>query len=96
MKILRANSISFGWENCLNQHFEIPNSLEYGWEICHGKLEPNWSDGPALPSFEINQGQNNLESLSDLNQDRDTTTLDSDEETDGLYISDENNDYKYC
>ena len=93
MKILRANYISYGWENCLNQHFEIPNPLEYGWKICDGKLEPNWFEGPALPSFEeINQEQNNLDSLPDLNQDRDTSTLDLDKETDGLYISDENDD----
>ena len=91
MKILRANYISFGWENCLNQHFEITNSLEYRWKICDGKLKPNWFEGPALASFEeINQEQNNLDSLPDLNQDRDTSTLDSDKETDGLYISDEN------
>ena len=38
MKILRANYISYGWENCLNQHFEIPNPLEYGWKICDRKL----------------------------------------------------------
>ena len=93
MKILRANCISYGWENCLNQHFEIPNPLKYGWKICDGKLEPNWFKSPALPSYEeINQEQNNLDSLPDLNQDRDTSTLDSDEETDGLYISDENDD----
>ena len=56
MKILRANYISYGWENCLNQHFEIPNPLEYGWKICDRKLEPNLFEGPALPSFEeINQ-----------------------------------------
>ena len=30
MKILRANYILYGWGNCLNQHFAIPNSLEYG------------------------------------------------------------------
>ena len=93
MKILRANYISYGWENCLNQQFEIQNPLEYGWKICDGKLEPNCFEGPALPSFEeINQEQNNLDGLPDLKQDRDTSTLDSDEETDGLYISDENDD----
>ena len=90
MKILRANCISYCWENCLNQHFEIPNPLEYGWKICDGKLEPNSFEGPALPSFEeINQEQNNLDSLPDLNQDRDTSTLNSDKKIDGLYISDE-------
>ena len=73
--------------------FEIPNLLEYGWKICDGKLEPNWFKDPALASFEeIKQGQNNLVSLPDLNQDRDTSTLDSDEEADGLYISDESDD----
>lgn len=41
MKILRANYILYGWWNCLNQHFEIPNPLEYGWKICDRKLEPN-------------------------------------------------------
>ena len=93
MKILRANYISYGWENCLNQHFEIPNPLEYGWKICDGKLVPNWSIGPTHPSFEeINQEQNNLDSFPDLKQDRDTSTLDLDEEIDGLYISDENDD----
>ena len=93
MKILKANYISYGWENCLNQHFEIPNPLEYGWKICDGKLPPNWSEGPALPSFEeISQEQNIPESLPDLNRDRDTSTLDSDEKSDGLYISDENDD----
>ena len=91
MKILRANYTSYGWENCLNQHFEAPNLLEYGWIIYDAKLEPSWFKGPALPCFEeINQEQNNLDSLPDLNQDRDTSTLDSVEETDGLYISDEN------
>ena len=56
MKILRANYISYGWENCLNQHFEILNPLEYEWKICDGKLEPNWFEGPALPFFEeLNQ-----------------------------------------
>ena len=95
MKILRANYISNGWENCFNQHFEIPNPLQYGWKICDRKLEPNWFEGPGLPSFEeINQEQNNLGSLPDLNQDRKTSTLESDEETDSLYISDENNDWK--
>ena len=75
MKILRANYISYCWENCLNQHFEIPNPLVYGWKICDGKLEPSWFEGPALPSFEqITQEQNNLDSLSDLNQDRDPST----------------------
>ena len=72
-----------------------PDEMEnmYGWKICDGKLEPNWFEGPAVPSFEeINQEQNILDSLPDLNQARDTSTLDSDEETDGLYISDENND----
>ena len=84
MKILRANYISYGWKNCLNQHFEIPNPLEHRWKICDGKLEPNWFKGLARPSFEeINQEQNNLDSLSYLNQDRDTSTLESDEETDG-------------
>ena len=29
MKILSANYISYDWEKCLNQHFEIPNPLEY-------------------------------------------------------------------
>ena len=78
VKILRANYISYGWENCLNQHFEIPYPLEYGWKICSGKLEPNWFQDPALPFFEeINQEQNNLDSLPDLNQDRDTSTTTS-------------------
>ena len=45
IKILRANFISYGWENCLNQHFEIPNPLEYGWTIWDRKLEPNWLEG---------------------------------------------------
>ena len=76
MEILRTNYSSYGSENCLNQHFEIPNMLEYGWQICDGKLEANWFKGPALPSFgEISQEQNNLDSLPDLNQDRDTSTL---------------------
>ena len=93
MKILRANYISHDWKNCLNQHFQISNLLEYGWKICDVKLEPNWLEGPALPFFEkINQEQNNLSSLPDLNQDKDTSTLDWDEETDSLYISDENDD----
>ena len=90
MKILRANYISCGQENCLNQHFEILKPLEYGWKICHRKLEPNWFEGPAFPSLEISQEQNNLDSLPDLNQDRDTSTLNSDKETHGLYIYDEN------
>ena len=69
MKIVRANYISYALENCLNQHFEIPNPYEYGWKICDGKLKPNWFEGPVLPSFEeINQEQNNLNSLSDRNQ----------------------------
>ena len=93
MKILRNNYISYGWENCLNQHFEIPNPLEYGQKICDGKLDRSWFKGPALSSFaETNQEQHNLGSLSDLTQDKDTSTLDSDEETDSLYISDENDD----
>ena len=93
MKMLRANYISYGWEKCLNQHFEIPNPLEYGWKICDVKLEPNWFEDPALPSFEeINQKQNNLDRVPDLNQDRNKSTLDLDEETNGLYISDENDD----
>ena len=97
MKILRdrANYISQGWENYLNQHFEIPNPLEYRWKICDGKQmeKLNWFKDPALPSLEeINQEQNNLDSLPDLNQDRDNSTLESDEETDDLYISDENDD----
>ena len=92
MKILRAN-YNYGWENCLNQHFEIPNLLEYGWKMHDGKIEPNRFEGPALPAFEeINQEQNHLESLPDQNKDRDTSTLDSDEETDGLYISDKKDD----
>ena len=48
MKILKANYISYGWEICLNQHFEIPNPLEYSWKICDGKLEPNWSSSSFL------------------------------------------------
>ena len=53
----------------------------------------NWFKDPALPSLEeINQEQNNLDSLPDLNQDRDNSTLESDEETDDLHISDENDD----
>ena len=81
MKILRANSVPYGWENCFNHHFEIPNPLEY------------WFEDPALPSFEeINQEQNTLDSLPDLKEDRDTSFLDWDDETDSLHISDENDD----
>ena len=76
MEILRTNYISYGWENCLNQHFEIPNLLEYGRQICDGKLEQNWFKGQAFPSSEeISQEQNNSDTLPDLNQDRDTITL---------------------
>ena len=93
MKISRANYISYIWENYLNQHFEIPNPLEYGWKICDGKLEPNCFEGPSIPFFEkINQEQDNLDSLPNLSQHRDTSTLHSDEETNGLYISDDNDD----
>ena len=30
MKTLRANFVSYGWTNCVNQHFEILNPADYG------------------------------------------------------------------
>ena len=51
---------------------------------------------PDLPSFEeITQEQNILNSLPDVNQDTDISTLDSDDETYDLYVYDENDDSKY-
>lgn len=65
-------------------------------EIMRTEIRAKLVEVPDLPSFEeITQEQNILISLPDLNQDTDTSTLDSDDETYGLYVYDENDDSKY-
>ena len=65
-------------------------------EIMRREIRVKLVEVPDLPSFEeITQEQNILNSLPDLNQDTDTSTLDSDDETYGLYVYDENDDSKY-
>ena len=65
-------------------------------EIMRRAIRAKLVEVPDLPSFEeITQEQNILNSLPDLNQDTDTSTLDSDDETYGLYVYDENDDSKY-
>ena len=65
-------------------------------EIMRREIRAKLIEVPDLPSFEeITQEQNILNSLPDLNQDTDTSTLDSDDETYGLYVYDENDDSKY-
>ena len=90
MKILRANYVSYSWENCLNHHFEAPNPLEYGWKESEGKLEPFWFEGHALPSLgEVNQEQDCLDTLPEFNESSDSSSSDSDDENEGLYLSNE-------
>ena len=60
------------------------------------EITPKLAEVPDLPSFEeITQEQNILNSLPDVNQDTDISTLDSDDETYDLYVYDENDDSKY-
>ena len=54
MKILRANFVSCGEANSVNQEFEILNLVDCGWKISEGKLDPNWCEGSALSSTEDN------------------------------------------
>ena len=65
-------------------------------EIMRREIRVKLVEVPDLPSFEeITQEQNILNSLPDVNQDTDISTLDSDDETYGLYVYDENDDSKY-
>lgn len=65
-------------------------------EIMRREIRVKLVEVPDLPSFEeITQEQNILNSLSDVNQDTDISTLDSDDETYDLYVYDENDDSKY-
>ena len=41
MKILRANFVSCGEANSVNQEFEILNLVDCGWKISEGTLDPN-------------------------------------------------------
>ena len=83
-----TEKVLFG-KNEKNCYIKRPDQIR---QVCP-LMYSEHKEGPALPSFEeINQEQNNFDSLSDLNQERDTSALESDEESDGLYISDENDD----
>ena len=65
-------------------------------EIMRREIRVKLVEVPDLPSFEeITQEQNILNSLPDVNQDTDISTLDSDDETCDLYVYDENDDSKY-
>ena len=65
-------------------------------EIIRREIRVKLVEVPDLPSFEeITQEQNILNSLPDVNQDTDISTLDSDDETYDLYVYDENDDSKY-
>ena len=65
-------------------------------EIMRREIRVKLVEVPDLPSFEeITQEQNILNSLPDVNQDTDISTLDSDDETYDLYVFDENDDSKY-
>lgn len=65
-------------------------------EIMRREIRIKLVEVPDLPSFEeITQEQNILNSLPDVNQDTDISTLDSDDETYDLYVYDENDDSKY-
>lgn len=65
-------------------------------EIMRREIRVKLVEVPDLPSFEeITQEQNILNSLPDVNQDTDISTLDSDDETYDLYVYDENDDSKY-
>ena len=65
-------------------------------EIMRREIRVKLVEVPDLPSFEeITQEQNILNSLPDVNQDTDISTLDSDDETYDLYVYDENDDLKY-
>ena len=88
MKILRTNFVSCGAAVCVNQHFEILNLVDYGWKVSKGKLELNWFEGLSLPSIEyINQEQNNLDTLPDVRGNTDNTFSDSEDESEGLCLS---------
>ena len=77
MKILRANFVSCGAANCVNQHFEILNLVGYGRRVSEGKLELNWFEGSALLSIEdTDQEENNLDTLWDVSESADNTSSD--------------------
>ena len=86
MKILRANFVSCGGANCVNQHFEILNLVDYGWEVSVGKLETNSFEESALSSIE-NIDQINLDTFSDVSENTDNTFSDTEDENEGICLS---------
>ena len=93
MKILRANLVSCSGANCVNQHFEILNLVDYGWKVAEGKLEPNWLEESALSSIEdIDKEQNNFETLPGISESKYKTSIDSEDENEGICLSHSNDE----
>ena len=93
MKILRANLVSCSGANCVNQHFEILNLVDYGWKVAQEKLEPNWFEESALSSIEdIDKEQNNFETLPGISESKYKTSIDSDNENEGICLSHSNDE----
>ena len=77
MKILRANFVSCGRANSVNQQFEILNLVDYGWKVSEEKLERSWFEGSVISSIEdIDQEQNYLDTLPDVSESTDNTSSD--------------------
>ena len=51
MKIVRANFLSCGGANCMNQHFEILNLVDHGWEVSDRRLETSWFEESVFSLF---------------------------------------------
>ena len=79
MKTLRANVVQYDETNCVNQHFEILNPFDYGWKVSGGKLKPNWFEESALSCIDIDQKQNNLNTIPDVRESDDNTSSDSED-----------------
>ena len=93
MKILRANLVSCSGANCVNQHFEILNLVDYGWKVAEEKLEPNWFEESALSSIEdIDKEQNNFETLPGISESKYKTSIDSEDENEGICLSHSNDE----
>ena len=93
MKILRANLVSWSGANCVNQHFEILNLVDYGWKVAEGKLEPNWFEESALSSIEdIDKEQNNFETLPGISESKYKTSIDLEDENEGICLSHSNDE----
>ena len=73
-------------ESCLNQCFKLLNPVDYGWKTSKEKSEPNWCEVSTLPPIEdIDQEQNNLDTLSNFSESTDNTSSDSEDENEGLF-----------